>query len=200
MDVAILLVSSTWGRADHARSHVMDPLHVTVALLVFLAGACAQPLPPEPEAIGGGSIDTLSGPQPHRAQAAPPSAGVDALPRRVERLAPEPTALGCGPAEVPCGRFCRDLASDPFNCGQCGAACGSGEVCHASRCATAVAGYPGTTIAAQPPTRMRCAPGQHACRGRCIDLATDDANCSGCDGVCARGTRCVGGRCGEVTP
>ncbi len=42
----------------------------------------------------------------------------------------------CTLPQVACGNACVDLTSDPANCGQCGAICGTGAVCCASVCVT----------------------------------------------------------------
>jgi hypothetical protein len=41
---------------------------------------------------------------------------------------------GCPFGTIRCGEDCIDPARDPLNCGECGVACGEGEVCSAGRC------------------------------------------------------------------
>jgi hypothetical protein len=58
------------------------------------------------------------------------------------------------------------LASDPKNCGACGASCGAGKVCNAGQCA----------LVCQPPLAD--------CSGACVSLQTDPLNCGACGKSC----------------
>jgi hypothetical protein len=66
--------------------------------------------------------------------------------------------------------ICTDTASDDFNCGACGYACGDGEYCWYGACAA------GTCEDA----------GYYTCGDMCSDL-TDDLNCGECYNECALG-------------
>jgi hypothetical protein len=81
----------------------------------------------------------------------------------------------CCPDAYPslCGRTCIDLATDPSNCGSCGASCPSGGTCVAGTC--------------------RCQADQIACGGSCVDTRIDPGNCGGCNQSC-NGT-CINGTC-----
>jgi predicted CxxxxCH...CXXCH cytochrome family protein len=93
-------------------------------------------------------------------------------------------AAGCsksadckGDAKV-CGGSCVQLASDNLNCGACGAACATGQVCSQGRCA------------------LTCAAGLLECGGGCVDPRSDRAFC-GASGACAgstAGTPCAAGQ------
>ncbi len=69
---------------------------------------------------------------------------------------------------------CTDLATDPHNCGACGADC-AGSACVAGTCS--------------------CATGFSLCGGSCIDTTSDPDNCGGCGIPCGPGGVCSGGTC-----
>ena len=84
----------------------------------------------------------------------------------------------CKNGTTKCGKKCRNLTSDPANCGACGHACGSGEGCVGGACAGG------------------CGAGQTRCGGSCVNTQTDGANCGSCGHACGGGETCVGGSCG----
>ncbi|MFO0601898.1 MAG: FG-GAP-like repeat-containing protein [Polyangiales bacterium] len=75
-----------------------------------------------------------------------------------------------------------NLATSNANCGACGRACATGQVCSARVCASI------------------CAPPTTYCGGRCFDLQTDPSNCGACGTACpARANAtpaCARGGCG----
>lgn len=86
----------------------------------------------------------------------------------------DPPGLGGRLATV-----CRNLQTDPFNCGACGRACAQGMACENGICA--------------------CPLGQTLCSGTCRDTQSDAENCGGCGVRCnccgsTAGT-CVAGTC-----
>ncbi len=73
------------------------------------------------------------------------------------------------------------LATNPSNCGACGAACSpppnGSAACRAGLCVYA------------------CVSGYTSCSGRCVSLAADSNNCGACGRACAPGNYCVNGGC-----
>ncbi len=89
----------------------------------------------------------------------------------------------CGSSSCPdkgtrCLGVCAVLDSDPMNCGACGNACGTGEVCTAGAC---------TVV---------CPAGSTVCNNLCVNTDTDQANCGTCGNKCPSGQACGGGACG----
>ncbi len=74
-----------------------------------------------------------------------------------------------------------NLDTDPANCGACGRACGTGEVCAQGSCQSA------------------CPAGLTACGGSCVDLDSDPAHCGGCFAACESSSAdsflCAAGAC-----
>jgi hypothetical protein len=86
----------------------------------------------------------------------------------------------CPGATTACGTACVDTTTAVKNCGYCGHACVTGEVCTAGKCAPV------------------CTAPESACGAACVNLATDPANCGACGAACPYGVQCSGGAC--VTP
>ena len=94
--------------------------------------------------------------------------------------------LTCDADEVQCGATCSDL-TDIANCGACGAACGSLQICYGGTCS---AGCPSGTV---------------VCAGKCVEPNGDPKHCGatlGCgeDGgsagrVCTANQACYGSQC-----
>ncbi|HEX4386412.1 MAG TPA: hypothetical protein VH083_25835, partial [Myxococcales bacterium] len=83
--------------------------------------------------------------------------------------------ITCGGADAGQALTCATLDTDRANCGGCGTACGSTEVCGDSRCAP-------------------CPIAQ--CNNVCTDTQHDAANCGACGTACAAGQACLNGACG----
>jgi hypothetical protein len=112
----------------------------------------------------------------------------------------EPTASSCtngyctcgtGPectgGKVCCGASCKNLDTDPTNCGGCGSQCAEGEACVNGTCECS----PGVS----------CNLNQACCGGVCVDTLSDDNNCGSCGNTCDGGYSCNNGECncgGEV--
>ena len=93
-------------------------------------------------------------------------------------------AIGCGGGhdkcavdQMTCGGACVDLGTDNNNCGACGSACASGQVCGNGTCAA------------------NCPTDQLECNGSCSDPTSDPANCGGCGSACPDGDVCVESQC-----
>jgi hypothetical protein len=87
----------------------------------------------------------------------------------------------CAAGLTECGSGnCRDLATDPGHCGQCGTACPQGLFCSLGACAAS------------------CAMGLSQCGAACADLSTSAANCGACGNVCPVGSACSNGACAST--
>ncbi len=85
------------------------------------------------------------------------------------------TGIICQAGTVRCGQGCVDSNADAKNCGGCGSACRSGEVCSAAACV--------------------CAAGTFSCNGECVVRDNDVKNCGACGKACAMGEVCEAGAC-----
>ena len=86
---------------------------------------------------------------------------------------------GCGAGQVTCSGACVTTNTDRLNCGSCGNACASGQVCTSSSCAAS------------------CLSGQTYCSGTatCAVLNSDPTNCGSCGTACVTGSECRLGTC-----
>ena len=84
----------------------------------------------------------------------------------------------CSEGQTDCGAGCIDTMASAANCGACGVACATDEVCFMGECATG------------------CGAPLSACDGACVDTSTDPMNCGACGAVCGPGATCSGGACG----
>ena len=86
-----------------------------------------------------------------------------------------PTGIVCRAGTVRCGDGCIDPAADKLNCGACGIACATGQVCSNSAC--------------------QCQADSQLCGGACVVTASDAKHCGTCDHACATGQVCEAGQC-----
>lgn len=104
---------------------------------------------------------------------------------------PEEPSTICGSLYTDCDGVCVDTDTDVANCGDCDAACESGEQCLAGQC-TRASGAGGDGGGGGGPA---CGAGLTECDGRCVDLQTDPAHCGDCDEACNPGRACSAGAC-----
>ncbi|MBI5531407.1 MAG: choice-of-anchor L domain-containing protein [Deltaproteobacteria bacterium] len=127
----------------------------------------------------------------------------------------------CAQPTVQCNNQCVDVRYDPANCGKCGTACKSGEVCSNGTCGLTCAG--GTTkcgdqcVVTQSDVNncgacgTKCAAGEFCSAGKCagscgggttqcgtncVNVQNDPANCGACNAACQAGEVCSAGKCG----
>jgi hypothetical protein len=88
-----------------------------------------------------------------------------------------PCGNSCCPPEQCCNGVCKDLKSDPKNCGTCGRDCNTsttGRTCVGGQC--------------------KCTYPLSGC-GVCTNLKSDPKNCGTCGSRCAPGQMCSNGKC-----
>jgi xylan 1,4-beta-xylosidase len=127
-------------------------------------GAGGASVVPTPGA-GGGAVPA-GNPQPGATSGPSPAAPSG-----------EPAAQTCQPPLQQCGTACVDTTSDVANCGVCGTACTSPDVCSAGSCSST------------------CAQGLIQCGQSCVDLMSSLVSCGACDMPCAAGQTCEAGVC-----
>jgi hypothetical protein len=76
-----------------------------------------------------------------------------------------------------CGGTCANLGEDRTNCGQCGHACLSDQLCLNGACL------------------VSCPSGMVMCEGTCANLNTDGHNCGSCGTSCMSGDDCIHAAC-----
>jgi concanavalin A-like lectin/glucanase superfamily protein len=77
--------------------------------------------------------------------------------------------------------YCANTATDNANCGTCGNACGTGQVCNGGTCTLTCGAL------------TKCSPSTGA--PYCANTDTDSANCGTCGNACGTGQVCQGGVC-----
>jgi alpha-tubulin suppressor-like RCC1 family protein len=92
-----------------------------------------------------------------------------------------PTA--CPNAFTTCNGQCTATQFDPANCGACGNACPTGQLCQSGGCSAA-----------------SCMMGFTSCGGGCVDVTKDVNNCGACGNACPDGQRCASGQCADSCP
>jgi len=133
----------------------------------------------------------------------------------------------CPKSETACGDHCVTLDRDAANCGACGRACGTLEVCDAGACGCAPdvatcgggacadlridpqnCGTCGTACGGATPlcdgdaggcvAAGACSPGDSVCGASCVDLQASPSHCGACEHACAPGQACIAGTCGAA--
>ncbi len=92
---------------------------------------------------------------------------------------------GCGAGETKCGSTCKNLKTDPDNCGQCATACSAGRACEQGEC----------HLACAPQTRCIAGDAGDAGPELCVDTKTNAAHCGACNAACPSAQFCDGGAC-----
>ncbi len=91
----------------------------------------------------------------------------------------------CSSDQKVCGGVCTSVKFDPANCGDCGTACKTGEVCTAGKCGSASA----------------CTAPNTLCGTSCTNTDIDPNNCGTCGTKCVAGEVCAGAKgCGIACP
>ncbi len=87
----------------------------------------------------------------------------------------------CTPTSTSSAPYCANTGTDNANCGACGHACGTGEVCSGSACALSCGALTTCTPTGGAPY--------------CANTTTDNANCGACGHACGAGEACMGSAC-----
>jgi hypothetical protein len=96
---------------------------------------------------------------------------------------PPPTkALVCPSDRRSCGANCTDIMTDRDNCGACGVACTSSQICQMGECL------------------RKCSVGETRCFDGCHDLFYDAQNCGTCGNACPVGLTCNKSVCSPPLP
>ena len=82
--------------------------------------------------------------------------------------------------------YCANTSADNANCGGCGIACGTGQLCKSGACTNGCASQDGGT-------ETLCTPDGGS--PYCANTATDNANCGACGNVCTNKLTCINGTC-----
>ncbi len=91
----------------------------------------------------------------------------------------------CTGMEQCCSTGCKNIDTDPKNCGACGNTCPATFTCVAATC-TAPASCNGGPV---------CTGVNQCCASGCSNVNTDPNNCGSCGNACAPGDTCQGGTC-----
>jgi hypothetical protein len=127
----------------------------------------------------------------------------------------------CDSGDACCAGACTNTQTNATNCGACGTSCADGQRCMSGKCmATSMpmagmpaggsgptGGSPGTTGGAGAggagsggACAPACAAGETCCRGSCVNLMTDPAQCGACGNACMGANMgCCSGRCTSLT-
>lgn len=96
------------------------------------------------------------------------------------------TDAGCNQGETKCGPTCKNLQTDPQNCGQCATVCGNGQVCEQGNCHLGCAPQTRCLVGdAGPDTGVET----------CVDTKTNAGHCGACNAACPSAQYCDSGTC-----
>lgn len=133
------------------------------------------------------------------------------------------SGMACTTGQVMCSNACTDTKKDHDNCGMCGTACKTGELCSLGTCAASCGG--GTTQCGMTCTVTKndpencgmcgtkckmgefcsngmcastCGGGTTQCGNICADTKVDPSNCGMCGKACAQGEVCTNAQCAST--
>ncbi len=148
-------------------------------------------------------------------------AGCSVIGKSLDGFASEDGA--CPSGLTTCSEVCVDTKSDASNCGGCGTACDSAEVCFDGTCRDSCPANTeqcGATCADTETSSAHCgacdspcagecssgtcmgscAAGRTNCSGACVDVQSNALNCGSCDNSCSAGQACTAGACSTSCP
>ena len=96
------------------------------------------------------------------------------------------TDAGCNAGETKCGPNCKNLQTDPQNCGTCGTPCPNGNVCENGTC----------HLGCSPQTRCIVSDsGADSGIETCVDIQTNAGHCGAGHAACPSAQYCDAGSC-----
>ncbi|TNE46029.1 MAG: hypothetical protein EP343_25005 [Deltaproteobacteria bacterium] len=155
----------------------LPPLVAIVGLMLWwsVAGCSAPPPNPNPSCVAGG------------------------CPAGTECIQETLCLTVCPTGMTRCGLLCTDLQLDKANCGGCGTACKTGEVCAAGLCKPLSEAIPCSPACPTGQTCVGgtcvCPQGESMCGGTCATLLSSSQHCGACNNACAGNATCQQGKC-----
>jgi formylglycine-generating enzyme required for sulfatase activity len=109
----------------------------------------------------------------------------------------------CPTGQTDCTGVCRNLSTDPDNCGACDNKCPAEHICCSAVCRNlqtdanncGACGNKCTGVKNCVKGSCACPSGQSDCSNICVNLINDVDNCGACGNKCAGGKSCVNGKC-----
>src|SRR5215212_4998559 len=106
----------------------------------------------------------------------------------------------CRVGKSRCGKRCVDLRYNETHCGACDTPCPEDQQCRDGQCGCSEYGGAckgDATCCSKTCVDGKCAcpKGRTRCGKRCVNTASDEANCGGCGNACGDGSKCVKGAC-----
>jgi hypothetical protein len=106
----------------------------------------------------------------------------------------------CRTGKTRCGKRCVDLRNNETHCGACDTPCPEDQQCRDGQCGCSQYGAAckgDETCCSKNCVDGKCAcpKGRTRCGKRCVNTATDEANCGKCGNACGDTSECVKGTC-----